>query len=253
MANYPRYAIYYTAAPGSALDRFGASLLGYDAYARRRPALSRWAAIGLARPDAGSPQIRLSRHAEGADGAGRRQGRSAACRGMRIVRRSGPARASDPTGRQFDQRFHRGDSGRAVGRARTACRRGDQSIRSVPRPAQPRRSCAAKARQADAATARLSRPLGLPLRVRRISLPHDADGTACPQNGAIRLSRCCETDLPRSISPRWRSTGSRYSVRTKRHPDSGSSDTGRCVPAAEHSMRAGQAVTPAFRHPSPAR
>jgi len=32
MANYPRYAIYFTAAQGSALDRFGASLLGYDAY-----------------------------------------------------------------------------------------------------------------------------------------------------------------------------------------------------------------------------
>ena len=32
MANYPRYAIYYTATPDSALDRFGASLLGYDAY-----------------------------------------------------------------------------------------------------------------------------------------------------------------------------------------------------------------------------
>ena len=32
MANFPRYAIYYAAAPGSALDRFGARLLGYDAY-----------------------------------------------------------------------------------------------------------------------------------------------------------------------------------------------------------------------------
>ena len=32
MANYPRYAIYYTAEPGSALTNFGASLLGYDAY-----------------------------------------------------------------------------------------------------------------------------------------------------------------------------------------------------------------------------
>jgi putative phosphonate metabolism protein len=32
MANYPRYAIYYTGAPGSTLDRFGASLLGYDAH-----------------------------------------------------------------------------------------------------------------------------------------------------------------------------------------------------------------------------
>jgi putative phosphonate metabolism protein len=33
MANYPRYAIYYAAARGSVLDRFGAALLGYDAYA----------------------------------------------------------------------------------------------------------------------------------------------------------------------------------------------------------------------------
>jgi putative phosphonate metabolism protein len=32
MANHPRFAIYYADAPGSALDRFGASLLGYDAY-----------------------------------------------------------------------------------------------------------------------------------------------------------------------------------------------------------------------------
>ena len=32
MANFPRYAIYYAAEPGSALSTFGASLLGYDAY-----------------------------------------------------------------------------------------------------------------------------------------------------------------------------------------------------------------------------
>jgi len=32
MATHPRYAIYYAAAAGSVLDRFGASLLGYDAY-----------------------------------------------------------------------------------------------------------------------------------------------------------------------------------------------------------------------------
>ncbi len=32
MATYPRYAIYYAPAPGSELDRFGAHLLGYDAY-----------------------------------------------------------------------------------------------------------------------------------------------------------------------------------------------------------------------------
>jgi putative phosphonate metabolism protein len=32
MVNFPRYAIYYAAAPGSELDRFGANLLGYDAW-----------------------------------------------------------------------------------------------------------------------------------------------------------------------------------------------------------------------------
>src|SRR6202048_5301196 len=34
MATYPRYAIYYAPAPGTELDRFGAQLLGYDAYSR---------------------------------------------------------------------------------------------------------------------------------------------------------------------------------------------------------------------------
>ena len=32
MATFPRYAIYHVAAPGTDLDRFGAKLLGYDAY-----------------------------------------------------------------------------------------------------------------------------------------------------------------------------------------------------------------------------
>ena len=32
MTNFPRYAIYFAAEPGSALDRFGAELLGYDAH-----------------------------------------------------------------------------------------------------------------------------------------------------------------------------------------------------------------------------
>jgi putative phosphonate metabolism protein len=32
LANYPRYAIYYAPPPGGALDRFGAQLLGYDAF-----------------------------------------------------------------------------------------------------------------------------------------------------------------------------------------------------------------------------
>ena len=33
MSNYPRYAIYYAPEPASDLDRFGADLLGYDAFA----------------------------------------------------------------------------------------------------------------------------------------------------------------------------------------------------------------------------
>jgi putative phosphonate metabolism protein len=32
MATFPRYATYYVSAPGSDLDRFGAQLLGYDAF-----------------------------------------------------------------------------------------------------------------------------------------------------------------------------------------------------------------------------
>jgi hypothetical protein len=32
MAGFPRYAIYYAPAPGTDLDRFGATMLGYDAY-----------------------------------------------------------------------------------------------------------------------------------------------------------------------------------------------------------------------------
>jgi len=32
MTGFPRYAIYYVSAPGSDLDRFGAHLLGYDAF-----------------------------------------------------------------------------------------------------------------------------------------------------------------------------------------------------------------------------
>jgi len=32
MVSFPRYAIYYVSAPGSDLDRFGAQLLGYDAF-----------------------------------------------------------------------------------------------------------------------------------------------------------------------------------------------------------------------------
>ena len=32
MSTFPRYAIYYTSAQGCPLDRFGAEMLGYDAW-----------------------------------------------------------------------------------------------------------------------------------------------------------------------------------------------------------------------------
>ncbi len=50
MADSPRYAIYYAPAPGSGLDRFGAALLGYDAFTGDGPALSRKASLQAA-PD----------------------------------------------------------------------------------------------------------------------------------------------------------------------------------------------------------
>jgi putative phosphonate metabolism protein len=49
MGIYPRYAIYYAPAPGGVLDRFGADLLGYDAY--RGDDLPFPAGVTLARPD----------------------------------------------------------------------------------------------------------------------------------------------------------------------------------------------------------
>jgi putative phosphonate metabolism protein len=49
MGNYPRYAIYYAPAPGSVLDRFGADLLGYDAF--RGDDLPFPGDVTLARPD----------------------------------------------------------------------------------------------------------------------------------------------------------------------------------------------------------
>jgi putative phosphonate metabolism protein len=48
MANFPRYAIYYAAARGTALDRFGSELLGYDA----------WSGDDLSFPDGVPPDWR---------------------------------------------------------------------------------------------------------------------------------------------------------------------------------------------------
>ena len=111
MATFPRYAIYYASAPGSDLDRFGAQLLGYDAFSGEDlpfPDGILPVSAGLARPDAGSAQIRFSCHAEGAAVAGARQDRGRAAGRLRIVRRRVPNNSGHPAGRQFDQRLYRG-------------------------------------------------------------------------------------------------------------------------------------------------
>jgi putative phosphonate metabolism protein len=47
MADSPRYAIYYAPQSGSALDRFGAHLLGYDAYAGKEVSFPDGVALGV--------------------------------------------------------------------------------------------------------------------------------------------------------------------------------------------------------------
>src|SRR6059058_812266 len=149
MANYPRYAIYYTATPGSALDRFGASLLGYDAYGGE----------DLPFPDGAPLDWRDLTHDP------RKYGFHATLKAPMALA-----------------------VGKAEAKLAAACELFadlvrpvpviHQGVRFIPRSPWPGRSRAAKSGGADAAAARLSRPLGLPLRLRRISLPHDADGTA---------------------------------------------------------------------------
>jgi Protein of unknown function (DUF1045). len=119
MANYPRYAIYYTADARQRARPVRRSLLGYDAYGGddlpfpdglpldwrdltqdpRKYGFHATLKAPMALAD-GKAEARLPRHAN--------------CSPI------WPGRAGDPTGRRFDQRFHRGDSGRTVGRSRTA-------------------------------------------------------------------------------------------------------------------------------------
>ena len=75
MATFPRYAIYYAPAPGSGLDRFGSGLLGYDAYRGVDMPFPDGINIPHWRELTQDPQIRLSRHAQGANGTGPRQAR----------------------------------------------------------------------------------------------------------------------------------------------------------------------------------
>ena len=115
MANYPRYAIYYAAAPDSALNRFGAQMLGYDAYGGN----------DLPFPDGVTPDWReltedprkygfhatLKAPMALADGKTEAE-LAAACETFATTARRIPMIEPD---RRFDQRLHRRDPVAAVG------------------------------------------------------------------------------------------------------------------------------------------
>ena len=122
MANYPRYAIYYTAAQGSALDRFGASLLGYDAHGGDD--LPFPDGLPLDWRDLTQDPRKYGFHATLKAPMALADGKAeatltAACELFTDLAR--PVPVIQPVV-EFDQRFHRGDSGRTIGRARAACR-----------------------------------------------------------------------------------------------------------------------------------
>ena len=234
MADFPRYAIYFAPAPGSALDRFGAQLLGYDACHRRCdlafPDDIVRTDAGLARADRGSPQIRLSRHAEGADVAGARQDRGRAC--------LPPARLSPQTPRPIPVIRPVVDSisgfiavipARAAGELDRLAADCVTRVRHVPRAAHGGGSCAAKSLAIDAAAARISRSLGISLCHGRISLPHDADRPARRNTPRRRARDAAGTVCRNSVLANSPSTASRCSGRTTPRCVLGSSGIGNCT------------------------
>ena len=178
MANYPRYAIYYTAAQGSALDRFGASLLGYDAYGGDD--LPFPDGLPLDWRDLTQDPRKYGFHATlkapMALADGKAEARlAAACELFADLARPVPVIqpvvdsisgfiAVIPAEPSAELELLAAEATKAFDPFRAPLSPEDRARRNPDR--------------ADAAAARLSRPLGLPLRLRRVSLPHDADGTA---------------------------------------------------------------------------
>ena len=187
------------------------ALLGYDAFRRRRPAVSGRRSpgrAGLARPDRRSPQIRLSRHAEGAVLAGARTGPRpncvAACAAFAATPRAIPVIrpvVGSISGfiAVIPAEPHAGID--------PACRRLRQRIRSVPRAAHRSGPCAPQPSQLTPAPARASRSLGISLRVRRVPLPHDTNGSARRGATRDRSGDAAESLFGSSASRRSRSTG----------------------------------------------
>ena len=117
MTDYPRYAIYYVPAPDSDLDRFGAQLLGYDAFSGEDlplpdgilPAAPDW-------HDLTSDPRKYGFHAtlKAPMSLAPRQDRGRAPRCVCGVRRNAPGDSGDPTGGRLDRGLYRGDPGGAA-------------------------------------------------------------------------------------------------------------------------------------------
>ena len=116
MTDFPRYAIYYAAAAGSDLDRFGAQLLGYDALTGEDlpfpdgvlQTVPDWRDLTR---DPRKYGFHATLKAPMALAPGKTEAELlAACAG---VRRHAAADPGDPPGRRFHQRLRRGGAGRA--------------------------------------------------------------------------------------------------------------------------------------------
>ena len=172
MTAFPRYAIYYAAAAGSDLDRFGAQLLGYDAGSGEdlpfpdgvAQSVPDWRELTR---DPRKYGFHATLKAPMALAPGKTEGELlAACETFAATPR--PIPVIRPVV-EFDQRFYRGRAGRALGRTGAACRGLRARIRFIPRAADAGGSGAAKSRRADAEAVRPSRSLGLSLRAWRSS------------------------------------------------------------------------------------
>ena len=134
MANSLRYAIYYAAAPGSELDRFGANLLGYDA----------WSGEDLPFPDGVAERMpdwrdltqdprKYGFHAtlKAPLALGRKQDRGRACCSLRGLRGYAADNSRYQARGQFHQRLHRGGA-RATDRPNSSGWRVTASAPSMP-------------------------------------------------------------------------------------------------------------------------
>ena len=218
----PRYAIYFVPPARSDLYRFGARFLGYDCYSGDdlgHPADIGLAAIRLGRTYARAAPIRISRHTEGALSSAASVHRSGFGGGTRSIYRSAACvrigRAHHPSDRTVHCHRSRGASP-AVDQLAADCVTVFDRFR---RPLTAAGTAPARWRGRERSPDRKPRPLGLPVRVRGLSLSHDADRRdrcqpprpdhrACA--GCLR-AKSKKADRSRSPNSSWR-------ARTRRQP-----------------------------------